>query len=89
MAKRRRGIDSLTRNNIPDIVAAVLQAMPNSNMTANSPAAGATSQSQPSYSLDAANPMIQAVSPNRSGNAINLTRQAVMLTDEELELGEF
>ena len=43
-AKRRRGTESLTRKDIPDIVAAVLQAMPNSNTTANSPAAG-TSQS--------------------------------------------
>ena len=90
-AKQPRGTESLTRNDIPDIVAAVLQAMPNSYTTANSPAAG-TSQSQPSYSVDAANPTIQAVSPNRSSYAVNPTTQAVVLPDEELhhqELGEF
>ena len=82
-AKRRWGTESLTRNDIPDIVAAVLQAVPNSNTTANSPAAG-TSQNQPSHSVDAANPTIQAVSSNRSGDAVNPTRQAVVLPDEEL-----
>jgi len=36
--------DLLIRNDISDIVTAVIQAMPNSNMTVNSPTAGATSQ---------------------------------------------
>ena len=88
-AKQRRG--TLTRNDIPDIVAAVLQAMPNSYTTANSPATG-ISQSQPSHSVDAANPTIQAVSRNRSSHAVNPTTRAVVLPDEELhhqELGEF
>ena len=95
-AKRRRGTDSLTRNDIPDIVAAVIQAMPNSNTTTNSPAAGASSQTLPSTSVGTAtvNPMIQAVSPNLSGDAgaVNPTGQAVVLPDEEQhhqELGEF
>ena len=57
--------------------------MPNSYTTANSPATG-ISQSQPSHSVDAANPTIQAVSRNRSSHAVNPTTQAVVLPDEEL-----
>ena len=90
-SKKCRVTELLTRNDILDIVAAVFQAMPNSNTTANSPAAG-TSQSQPLHSVDTTNPLIQAVSPNRSGGAINPMTQVVLLPDEELhhqELGEF
>ena len=62
-AKSHRETNSLTRNDIPDIVAAVVQAMPNSNMTANvnSPVGGASLQSQPSNLGNTTNPTIQGV----------------------------
>ena len=58
------GTDSLTRNDILDIVVAVVQAIPNPSMTAYSPAGGASLQNQPSHSADSANPTIQAVLPD-------------------------
>ena len=53
--KRRRGSDSLTRSDLPDIVAAVLDALPNA--TATTPARSSRLATQP------ANPPNQLVTP--------------------------
>ena len=81
-AKWHRGTNSLTRYDILDIVATVIQVIPNSNMTANSFAGGASLQSQLLNSADSANPAIQAVLPNHSADGINPARQAVSLNKE-------
>ena len=83
-AKRHRGTDSLTRNDIPEIVAAVVRALPHSNTSASSPVSESL-PNQLSNSADSDAPTIQAVLPNRSYDAVTPS------PDDELqhqELGE-
>ena len=75
-------MNSLTRSDILDIFPAVIQAMPNSNVTASSATGIATLQSQPFNSANAANPR-EAVSSN-SDDAANPIRQALLLDIELL-----
>ena len=68
-AKRHKGTDSLTRNDIPEIVAAVVRALPHSNTPTSSPV-GESLPNQLSNSADSDAPLTQPVLPNRSYDAV-------------------
>ena len=78
-------MDSLIRDDIPNIVAAVIQAMPIPNITATSPIGNATSQSPSSNSA----PLQSQAS--ESADVANPTSHAVLSDEEQQhqELGEF
>ena len=92
-AKQHRRMDSLTRNDIPGIVAAVIQAMPNT--TATSPTSSATLQSRSSNSATlqswSSNSATLQSQASESAEVANPTSHAALSDEEQQhqELGEF